>query len=425
LHEHQISEPETGKVVGYKDLNKIGEILSDILIRRTKKKVLRQLPSRQDKNLFVPMTKEQQTIHDECYEIVCKLVNKWRKMGFLPEKDRQRLMINLNMMRMVCNSTFILDQQTRHDTKIAELMGILEEIFSMENEKVVIFSQWERMTRLVALELDALGVQYENLHGGIPSKDRKDLLTNFQNDPDTKVFLSTDAGGVGLNLQSAAYLINLDIPWNPAVLEQRIGRIFRIGQKKKVNIINLVANGTIEHRMLDVLKFKSSMAEGVLDAGDDTIMMQEDRFKQFMKSMETMVEQPSQPADLVEDEDAPLENLEKLYQEKPEESTSATKNRGQLPLFDNDIPDVSTKPKPKEAASKAENPTHPDWISQLSQVFGDPSQTQALVKSLTEKDAHTGKTYFKIPVENEAVVENMLQGIGQLFQAIDWNKIGK
>ena len=79
---------------------------------------------------------------------------------------------------------------------------------------------------------------------------------NFTNDINCKVFLSTDAGGVGLNLQSAAYMINLDIPWNPAVLEQRIGRIYRLGQKKNVSIINLVSQGSIEHRMLDVLKFK-------------------------------------------------------------------------------------------------------------------------------------------------------------------------
>ncbi|MGF1635423.1 MAG: DEAD/DEAH box helicase, partial [Cyclobacteriaceae bacterium] len=163
LYNHQITDTETNKVIGYKDLNKVGEMLSDMMIRRTKKKVLSQLPSRQDKNLFVPMTDEQQKVHNECHDQVNRLVSKWRKMGFLPEKDRQRLMINLNRMRMVCDSTFILDQKTRHDTKVAELMGILEDILAMPNEKVVVFSQWERMTRLVAKELDDLGVRYENL----------------------------------------------------------------------------------------------------------------------------------------------------------------------------------------------------------------------------------------------------------------------
>lgn len=425
LNNHQITEPETGKVIGYRDLNKIGEILSDILIRRTKKTVLLQLPSRQDKNLFVTMTAEQRDIHNECYDMVCRLVNRWRRMGFLPEKDRQRLMINLNQMRMVCNSTFILDQQTRHDTKIAELMGILEEIFGMEGEKVVIFSQWERMTRIVARELDLLGVKYENLHGGIDSKDRKTLLDNFQKDPECKVFLSTDAGGVGLNLQSASYLINLDIPWNPAVLEQRIARIYRIGQKKKVNIINLVAIDSIEHRMLDVLKFKSSMAEGVLDAGDDSILMQEDRFKQFMNSVESMVDenQSFAESEAVDVED--VEKTEDLYVTEPKSDKKEIGQSLQLGLFDTDIPTPDQVADTRAKTESSESPNGMDWIGQLAKIFSDPKQTQTMINSLTEKDSKTGQTYLKLPVENEEVVQNVLKGIGQLFQAIDWSKFGK
>jgi SNF2 family DNA or RNA helicase len=424
LHNHQITEPESSKVIGYKDLNKVGDILSDILIRRTKKMVLRQLPDRQDKNLFVTMTDKQRDVHNECYDTVCRLVNKWRRMGFLPEKDRQKLMINLNMMRMVCNSTFILDQQTRHDTKIAELMGILEEIFGMEEEKVVIFSQWERMTRLVAKELDDLGIKYENLHGGVPSKERKSLLDNFLKDPECKVFLSTDAGGVGLNLQSAAYLINLDIPWNPAVLEQRIARIYRMGQKKKVNIINLVSINSIEHRMLDVLKFKSSMAEGVLDAGDDTILMQEDRFKQFMNSVETMVdENQTFTEDSITETELEDKN-EEPYQSPPISKEKEPDQNMQLGLFDTDVLEAPS-PKPEPKPSEEPVSTEVDWFSQFAKVLGNPDQTKAMVNSLTEKDSKTGKTYLKLPVENEEVVENVLKGIGQLFQAIDWSKFGK
>ncbi len=219
-------------------------------------------------------------------------MSKWRKFGFLNETDRRRLLLSLSQMRMVCDSTFILDQKTRHDTKIEEVMNILDEFFENSDEKVVIFSQWERMTRLVAQELIERGIKFENLHGGIESVKRKDLLDNFKNDPDSRVFLSTDAGGVGLNLQSASLLINLDIPWNPAILEQRIARIYRLGQERNVSIINLVSTGTIEHKMLDVLKFKGAMAEGVLDGGEDTIFLGEDRFKQFMSSVENLTDAP-------------------------------------------------------------------------------------------------------------------------------------
>ncbi len=92
---------KSGKVVGYTDLNKVGESIRPILIRRTKKGVLKQLPERLDKNYFVPVTEEQARIHQEYYEMVCQLVHKWRRHKFLSEQDRQRLMIGLNCMRMV------------------------------------------------------------------------------------------------------------------------------------------------------------------------------------------------------------------------------------------------------------------------------------------------------------------------------------
>ena len=223
----------TDKVIGYKDLNDIGVLLKDVMLRRRKKEVLKDLPARMDKNLFVPMTIEQFQMHKEFKEVVSKLVRKWKKMGFLNEEDRQRLLNNLNLMRMVCDTTFIIDQETNYQTKLDELSNILDEIISMPGEKVVIFSQWERMTRLVAKMLTEKEIGFQYLHGSIPSKDRQALFTHFNNDADCRVFLSTDAGGLGLNLQTASYMINLDIPWNPAVLEQRIGRIYRLGSKEK------------------------------------------------------------------------------------------------------------------------------------------------------------------------------------------------
>jgi len=135
---------------------------------------------------------------------VAKLVNKWRRYGYLNEQDRQKLMIFMNMMRMSCDSTYIIDLQTRHDTKVDELMDILEEKLEDPREKVVIFSQWKRMTHLVELELEEKGIGFVHLNGSVPSKNRGQLLDTFRDDLDCRVFLSTDAGGVGLNLQSAS-----------------------------------------------------------------------------------------------------------------------------------------------------------------------------------------------------------------------------
>jgi superfamily II DNA or RNA helicase len=359
---------ENGQVKGYQNLKEIGATLSDCLIRRLKKDVLKQLPKRMDKVLFVPMTQQQKDIHRDLADGVARLVAKWRRFHFLNETDRRKLILCLSQMRMVADSTFILDQKTRFDTKIDELMCIFEEALADADQKVVIFSQWERMTRLVAQELDARSTGYAYLHGGVPGIQRADLLERFQNDPECRVFLSTDAGGVGLNLQNASLLINLDVPWNPAILEQRVGRIYRMGQKNNVRVINMVSGDSIEHRMLDILKFKSSMAQGVLDPdGDDTIFMSESKFKQFMDSVETLTEAPHWHQAGVSSSDAADEMSESEDYETPPQPSVPSRQADHpakekpvvAPSFeDDDVPEpVSAKP---AAAAVEPQPTPPD-----------------------------------------------------------------
>ena len=141
------------------------------------------------------------------------------------------------------------------------------------------------MARLMAMELDARGIRYEYLHGNVPQTKRNELIERFWDESDCRIFLSTDTGSTGLNLQTASILINLDLPWNPAILEQRIGRIYRIGQDMPVQVLNLVSKDSIEESMIDRLRFKRSMMEGVLDGGDDTILLRDDRFQSFIESL--------------------------------------------------------------------------------------------------------------------------------------------
>jgi SNF2 family DNA or RNA helicase len=396
------------------DLNLIKEKLKHVLIRRTKKEVLKQLPTRIDKNLFVDITVEQKAIHNDYAEIVNRLVTRWRKMGFLREEERQQLMICLNMMRMVCNSTYIIDQETNFQTKLDELFNIVEEVVANTDEKIVIFSQWERFTRLIALELDRLNIGYANLNGNIPSNKRKDLFEKFNNDPNCRIFLSTDAGGVGLNLQAASYLINMDLPWNPAVLEQRIGRIYRQGQKRNVNIINFVAQHTIEHGMLSKLKFKAALAEGVLDNGDANIFIGDSKFNVFMQSVEELFVAAETSVGEITTDEKEEKTLEKVL-------TSATHDDGRLD-------EAVTSEITKESAAKIEPTTDiqtnqflesaSSFISNLTKIFSDSNATENLVKSLTRKDESTGQSYLQIPVESEAVVKNAISLIAGLFKGM-------
>ena len=275
-----------GKLVGYRNLHDLGASLHSIMVRRRRDDVLKQLPERIDKNYFVKMTTEQIDIHEENRVTVARLVAKWKRYHFLTEQERQRLMICLQNMRMVCDNTFLLDQSTIHGNKINELETQLEEIFENPDTKIVIFSQWLRMMELVSAMLDANGWKYVFLNGGVPSSKRGELIKTFHEDPNCRVFLSTEAGGVGLNLQNANIVINMDMPWNPAVLEQRIGRVHRMGQKQPVRVINFISESGIEHGMLSLLKFKSSMFSGVLDKGDNEVFMGTSKFNKFMQTIE-------------------------------------------------------------------------------------------------------------------------------------------
>lgn len=290
LHEHQMKD-EGGRVTGYLGLDRIGQTLAPIMVRRRKADVLLQLPERTDQNLLVPMTEAQMIYHQENSEIVMRIVQRWRKMKFLSDQDQRRLTCSLQNMRMSCNSTYLLDQEGDHGVKADELAALFDNLFEQPGAKAVVFSQWRRTHDIVIRRLEARGIGYVSFHGGIPSEKRPALVERFRDDPDCRVFLSTDAGATGLNLQHASTLVNMDLPWNPALLEQRIARIHRMGQKRPVQIVNFVAKGTIEEGMLTVLAFKRSLSAGILDGGTGEVSLGGSRLSRFMKDIEAVTGQ--------------------------------------------------------------------------------------------------------------------------------------
>ncbi|MEH2484717.1 DEAD/DEAH box helicase [Bradyrhizobium sp. AZCC 2230] len=287
LHEHQVKD-ENGRVTGYRGLDRIGETLAPVMIRRRKSEVLLQLPGRTDQNVLVPMTGPQIELHKENADNVATIVKRWRKTKFLSDKDQRRLTCALQNMRMSCNSTYLLDQESDHGVKTDELAALLDQLFAAPDAKAVVFSQWTRTHDIVIRRLQARGIGYVSFHGGVSSEKRPELVQRFRDDPACRVFLSTDAGSTGLNLQHASTLVNMDMPWNPAVLEQRIARVHRLGQVRPVQIINFIAKGTIEEGMLSVLAFKRSLSEGILDGGNSEVSLGGTRLNRFMKDVENV-----------------------------------------------------------------------------------------------------------------------------------------
>jgi len=260
---------EDGRVAGMKNLRKLHEKLQPVMLRRRKDEIRDQLPDRVDNNYFVNMTAEQLNRYGEYERLVSILLNTAQRRPLRPE-EMERLQTHLNCMRILCDSVYILDRKITEAPKVDELMKILGDIWSGDpKRKVIIFSEWVRMLDLVRHRFEDQGIDHSWHTGSVPQRERREQINRFKKDPGCRVFLSSDSGGLGLNLQVASVVINLDLPWNPAKLEQRIARAWRKHQKSTVNVINLVAEKTIEHRMLGTLDFKQKLADGVLDARAD------------------------------------------------------------------------------------------------------------------------------------------------------------
>ncbi|HEY9173759.1 MAG TPA: DEAD/DEAH box helicase [Verrucomicrobiae bacterium] len=259
---------ERGRPCGYRGLARLHERIAPYMLRRRKSDVETELPERTDRQHFVKLTPKQQAIYDEHHDVVTHLAALAHRRP-LTQQEQERLMRHLAMMRMVCDTTYILDPSTRDCPKLTELEKVLEECRDNEGVKVIVFSEWERMLELVRELCRRLKLGHAWHTGSVPQQRRRAEINAFKTDANCRVFLSTDSGSTGLNLQNASVVINCDLPWNPAKLEQRIARAWRKHQSRAVTVINLVAERTIEHNMLDTLANKQALADGVLDRRGD------------------------------------------------------------------------------------------------------------------------------------------------------------
>ncbi len=445
-HEHQTVD-EAGRVIGYRGLDRIGKTLEPVLLRRRKAEVLSQLPPRMDKTLFVAMTEEQMRHHEENAEIVDRIVSRWRKTGFLSDADQRRLTCALQNMRMSCNSTYLLDKRTDHGAKADELVTILEELFERPEAKAVIFSSWIATHELIIRRLKRKRWGHVLFHGSVPGTQRGALVDRFREDPGCRVFLSTDAGGVGLNLQDAAStIINMDLPWNPAVLEQRIGRVHRLGQSHGVNVVNFVAEGTIEQRMLSLLAFKKSLFAGVLDGGDSEVFLGGTRLSKFMESVEAVARTANAEAPPAPVPEASSGRRRTQFGSTAESGADAAVSRfSNTPVAaaerqlaaatrDTGAPARSSAPEPQTGTSGPGGPSEPaqnPWAPllqaglELAKVLSAASNGSTAaapasnaMPSWVEKDARTGREYLRLPLPDPEAVQALATALSKLMESI-------
>jgi len=210
-------------------------------------------------------------------------------------------------------------------------------------------------------------------------------LIIFREDDSCRVFLTTDAGGVGLNLQRASVVVNMDVPWNPAVLEQRIGRVHRLGQKQPVRVVNFIAQGTIEEGMLSVLKFKKSLFAGVLDGGESSVFLGGSRLTRFMETVQKTTTAIAEPV-IAEPESAVHDDGPGSFRATPADPWAALMQTGVTLL---------------------------EQLAAASRVSSSEPGRDGL--RFVQRDPGTGQDYLRIPMLSAEVLDRALTTLGELL----------
>jgi len=408
------------KINGYYNLQHLKERLKSVLIRREKQDVLKQLPKIRDIDIPVPMHRRQAELHSAYARGVARLIHK----KFMTPFDMQRLMILLGKMRMVCDSTHLVEAGEPCSPKLDELKQVLLDKLDLNHSthKVVIFSEWIRMNQMIGRFLRDNNIGYVELNGKVPVPNRPKLIQVFEEDPNCKVFLSTEAGGTGLNLQTADAVINFELPWNPAKKNQRIGRIDRLGQKNKhLTVISFITQNSIETRIASGLLLKQDLFDSVLspESALDEIDFSSKNRSQFLKDLENAIQgftetpnnqdddftrtQDVQEDEAIQEDDA-LDDIEDtLLHELSEDADDTNQNEDIEPEKQNQTEVKPVEPQPESQPTQPEQLENVmnqgmNFLSGLMQMA--TGKSMELSDKAIELNQETGEVVmrFKLPV---------------------------
>ncbi len=271
--DHFVRDEKGRRVVLYRNLDALRAHLAPAFLRRRKEDVALELPERVRSTVMVPMHPDVVDTYDDVMYQVARIAV---KKHILPA-DLERMQRLLVIARRCCNGPHMLGLEAagmkdRKVPKLHELEQALRDLCLGEGRKAVVFSEWTDMTERVEDLCDHLRLPAYHLRGSVPVKRRPGLIRAFSEGSGPAVFISTDAGGLGLNLQAADVVVNLDLPWNPARLAQRIARVHRIGSRRTIQEILIVCKESIEERILLLHDTKRDVLENIWAAdGEDTI----------------------------------------------------------------------------------------------------------------------------------------------------------
>jgi SNF2 family DNA or RNA helicase len=242
----------------------LSRVIRPFVLRRSKAEVLKELPERTEMNLYVEISDEERRRYDEMRLASIGEID--QIVGLPDSQDRRfRVLALLTRLRqLACHVGLVDETWEGTSAKLELLVETLEELRE-EGHRALVFSQFTTYLALIRQALDAAGITYEYLDGSTPAKARQERVDAFQAGKSDAFLISLKAGGTGLNLTAADYVIHMDPWWNPAVEDQATDRAHRIGQTRPVMVYRIVARGTIEEQILDLHHDKRDLVAGVME----------------------------------------------------------------------------------------------------------------------------------------------------------------
>ncbi|MDR3670202.1 MAG: SNF2-related protein [Holophaga sp.] len=296
-----------GKVLGCKNLSRLRETVAPILLRRRKEAVLDQLPALTEQTRYTALSREQADYEESCRADAARYMALAERRPLTPV-EQKKLQAALLKARQACDALELADPRAKRPAspKLDEFEAYVAEIAAGGGNKILVFSEWVEMLKLASARLDALGIGWLMLSGQVPPEKRPALLDRFRAEPAIQVLFSSDAGGVGLNLQVANYVVHLDLPWNPARLDQRTARAHRLGQTRGVSVTYLCAERGIERGIEGTLAGKRALRHAALDLSCDVEEVELQSFSLFLRQLRDVLEELHAPdATVMEQADEP------------------------------------------------------------------------------------------------------------------------
>jgi SNF2 family DNA or RNA helicase len=252
------------------DPAQIAKKVKPFILRRLKADVLKDLPPKIESISYIEMTEKQKTVYLSQLQLMRQETKEMLDADTLNE-NRIKILAGLTRLRQICcDPALVMADYTGGSGKLDRLMEYLAE--AKENgRRVVLFSQFTQMLAIIREKLDETSEAYFYLDGQTPNQDRLALTTRFNEGEKDLFLISLKAGGTGLNLTGGDTVILYDSWWNPAVESQATDRVHRFGQKKVVQVVRLIATGTIEERINELQAKKREMIDSVIQAGGQSV----------------------------------------------------------------------------------------------------------------------------------------------------------